>query len=630
MPGLESIVRAVAHLERRSAANNERVVGTETAVVGTTIPSSFSVKEQLMPQQLQSPSPPRLVSTDGVEGNVVLMPPRSSSPKVMYQDGYSRFLPYYEDHHPLVQERRLHQRQQEQQHITNETSRVKPMLLDENRRHHHHPWIGGDGGDIYQNLPLPPRMTQRFVSDHGIVIQVPPPLETMAASHRARSPPSSTSCDDQPAVSGKESALGSGKPSSSPVLMEGCESPPSAFLKKAKKNATLSPGSHEGLISPAISTLLPRIANITTDIDLYFASMEELCKACQKEHGKKLFVPDPNESFDQVESHDVLLGRGGETNHHTGNVQYRMVVKASQPAYLYAKRRDKPRIAGAIVCVVRSLRGRFLKKGETSNLLFDVGNTRAREKTSQALREGAPELRGYTKASTEQATPEQSDAARHPQNAHHHHHRPGPIPHERLPVVSSHHSPSSSPPTHHHHHHHPHHEHQHHGAIYYVIPPPQPGTLRQQHHHDGPPPAYYLEHHPQYHQHHPHHGFSVAAAASLQARMDYAGPAPSLEQSAVSLNGASSRSSHDRKLPVTLRQHGDPAETSRPSSDVATAVSADAGSEEDRRNCAASPSSSSTTASSCPATTAAPSGSKTARGPRIKRLKKRLEETLSE
>jgi hypothetical protein len=84
---------------------------------------------------------------------------------------------------------------------------------------------------------------------------------------------------------------------------------------------------------------------------------------------------------------------GGETNHHTGNIQYRLLVKACQPAYLAAKRRDKPRIAAGIVLAVRRAGGRFLKKDDTDAAWKDVGNVRAREKTSQALREGAPDLR---------------------------------------------------------------------------------------------------------------------------------------------------------------------------------------------------------------------------------------------
>lgn len=90
---------------------------------------------------------------------------------------------------------------------------------------------------------------------------------------------------------------------------------------------------------------------------------------------------------------DVLMGRGGETNHHSGNVQYRQFVKICQPAYIAAKRREKPLIAERIVTAIRTIGGRFLKKNAETGHWSDVGNVKAREKTSQALREGAPDLR---------------------------------------------------------------------------------------------------------------------------------------------------------------------------------------------------------------------------------------------
>jgi hypothetical protein len=97
-----------------------------------------------------------------------------------------------------------------------------------------------------------------------------------------------------------------------------------------------------------------------------------------------------------VQPNDVLCGRGGETNHHPGNIRYRSLVKAYQKLYLLAKRRDKPKIAQCIVVSVRGVNGRFLKRTKNVNkgsAWVDVGNVKAREKTSQALREGAPNLR---------------------------------------------------------------------------------------------------------------------------------------------------------------------------------------------------------------------------------------------
>jgi hypothetical protein len=85
----------------------------------------------------------------------------------------------------------------------------------------------------------------------------------------------------------------------------------------------------------------------------------------------------------------------------TGNITFRACVKACQPAYIEAKRREKPYIAQRIVVFIRKMGGRFLKREGADSLQGDawkdVGNNKAREKTSQALREGAPELRGDVK-----------------------------------------------------------------------------------------------------------------------------------------------------------------------------------------------------------------------------------------
>jgi len=93
---------------------------------------------------------------------------------------------------------------------------------------------------------------------------------------------------------------------------------------------------------------------------------------------------------------DVLCGRGGLTNHHPGNVFFRQLVRKMQADYVRAIRCEKAQIAHHIVEKVRcqSPPGRFLKKDKHNpGIWVDIGNEKAREKTSQALREGAPELR---------------------------------------------------------------------------------------------------------------------------------------------------------------------------------------------------------------------------------------------
>lgn len=78
------------------------------------------------------------------------------------------------------------------------------------------------------------------------------------------------------------------------------------------------------------------------------------------------------------------------------------MVKEYQNQYLKAKKRDKPAVASIVVDLIRKKGGRFLRRWDTNAagqvLWVDIGDDRAREKTCQALREGAPELRRRKKA----------------------------------------------------------------------------------------------------------------------------------------------------------------------------------------------------------------------------------------
>jgi hypothetical protein len=93
-------------------------------------------------------------------------------------------------------------------------------------------------------------------------------------------------------------------------------------------------------------------------------------------------------------SNDVLCGRGGLTNNAPGNIFFRKLVRMKQQVYLLASKREKAGVAREIVETIRSLNppGRFLKK-DSNGVYKDIGDRKAREKTSQALREGAPNIR---------------------------------------------------------------------------------------------------------------------------------------------------------------------------------------------------------------------------------------------
>lgn len=115
-----------------------------------------------------------------------------------------------------------------------------------------------------------------------------------------------------------------------------------------------------------------------------------------------------------VQVNDVLCGRGGLTNHHKGNITFRKLVKSYREKYYNANKAEKAMISQEIVSIIRMGGGRFLKKvdessssTDTSNSdrdsscsWVDIGDKKAKEKTSQALREGAAEIIKRMKIST--------------------------------------------------------------------------------------------------------------------------------------------------------------------------------------------------------------------------------------
>lgn len=115
----------------------------------------------------------------------------------------------------------------------------------------------------------------------------------------------------------------------------------------------------------------------------------------EKAANKKQYLNWPLKDIKDPHDNDVLYGRGGGTNHHPGNKRYRKMVEERKLDYVNSKRLDKPLVALEIIKYWRSQEppGRFLKLDEKSGMWHDVGDKKAREKTSQALRERAPEIR---------------------------------------------------------------------------------------------------------------------------------------------------------------------------------------------------------------------------------------------
>lgn len=104
-------------------------------------------------------------------------------------------------------------------------------------------------------------------------------------------------------------------------------------------------------------------------------------------------IPAAKEGTSFFSDADVLSGRGGGTNVHPGNRNFRDLINLHRRSYLKARKNDKPAISRAIVRSIRDTTGRFLRKDDKTGLWFEIGDDAAREKTSQALRQRAPEMR---------------------------------------------------------------------------------------------------------------------------------------------------------------------------------------------------------------------------------------------
>jgi hypothetical protein len=92
--------------------------------------------------------------------------------------------------------------------------------------------------------------------------------------------------------------------------------------------------------------------------------------------------------IDVVQDFDVLCGRGGKTNHHSGNKRYRQVVSEMKMMYRRTEAKTlKTDLSRAIVDHVCNYGGRFVKQEGKSGRFYLLTQSDARKKTSQALRE---------------------------------------------------------------------------------------------------------------------------------------------------------------------------------------------------------------------------------------------------
>uniref|UniRef100_A0A6U6G102 DUF6824 domain-containing protein n=2 Tax=Odontella aurita TaxID=265563 RepID=A0A6U6G102_9STRA len=300
-------------------------------------------------------------------------------------------------------------------------------------------------------------------------------------------------------------------------------------------------------------------------------------------------------------AHDVLCGRGGGTNNHAGNEKFRELVNDKKRLYLNSSKREKPLVSKSIVEAVRAQRppGRFLSKNDKTGMWYDIGDQKAREKTSQALREGAPVIRreistslallaaqmspGQTNGGppqqhggrqpVSQARQQQPPIAPHTQHQHapvgHHHLHHGAAAHpQQRGAAQAGPPPGQQPYQYHQHQHQPHQHHQHQAHHHYQYahhahapPPPGPSRSPQQLSRNSPPGTVGRPTHVARSQTMPAPAVmppTSPATASVTMGAYGASTAPEDPRAAAAMAAAASITSSQRPPPVDLGSYGAP------------------------------------------------------------------------
>jgi hypothetical protein len=102
-------------------------------------------------------------------------------------------------------------------------------------------------------------------------------------------------------------------------------------------------------------------------------------------------IPKHKEFVDIYTDVDVLFGRGGRSNHHPGNKNYRDKIMETQDYYRSRDKNEKTQVAQNLVDSVVKEGGRFLELCKVASRWYLVPNIVARRKVGQALRENNTE-----------------------------------------------------------------------------------------------------------------------------------------------------------------------------------------------------------------------------------------------
>jgi len=170
-------------------------------------------------------------------------------------------------------------------------------------------------------------------------------------------------------------------------------------------NSTISKTMLAPIASSSASNLPPNTVSILISPSVLSPAQTHPLPQIQSVISRRISTPNEN---------DVLSGRGGGINSHTGNIIFRNWVKDRKENYNLAPSKiEKANVSREIVNLVSRANGRFLRRDEldfadrhtndsniSSQCWVEIEDVQAMAKTSQALREGAPAIRSAAKEKT--------------------------------------------------------------------------------------------------------------------------------------------------------------------------------------------------------------------------------------
>mmetsp|Transcript_36048 Transcript_36048/g.78952 ORF Transcript_36048/g.78952 Transcript_36048/m.78952 type:complete len:320 (+) Transcript_36048:60-1019(+) len=135
-------------------------------------------------------------------------------------------------------------------------------------------------------------------------------------------------------------------------------------------------------VSVSTSTLKRKAGSISESVSVAdFLRQSENPKATFDAYMPSSEPCEPNDN-------DILLGRGGLSNHHIGNIRYRQYIEDFKPYYQRLNTKDeKKELSQTFMNFVHNYGGRFLEQDPESDGWIEAQNNKARKKCSQALRE---------------------------------------------------------------------------------------------------------------------------------------------------------------------------------------------------------------------------------------------------